>query len=65
MMVTLTIDGRRVSMEPGTTVLQAAQWLGIRIPTMCHVPGMKAPLSIGKSIENSEPFNDLASLRRH
>ena len=40
-MVTLTIDGQRVSVEPGTTVLAAAQWLGIRIPTMCHVPGIE------------------------
>jgi formate dehydrogenase major subunit len=45
MMVTLTIDGRRVSVAPGTTVLQAAQWLGIRIPTMCHVPGIEPAAS--------------------
>ena len=44
-MVTLTIDGRRVSVEPGTTVLDAAQWLGIRIPTMCHVPGIEPAAS--------------------
>jgi len=43
--VTLTIDGRRVSVEPGTTVLGAAQWLGIRIPTMCHVPGIEPAAS--------------------
>jgi len=40
-MVNLTIDGRHVSVPPGTTVLEAAQWLGIRIPTMCHVPGIE------------------------
>jgi formate dehydrogenase major subunit len=39
------IDGRRVSVEPGTTVLAAAQWLGIRIPTMCHVPGIEPAAS--------------------
>jgi len=44
-MVTLTIDGQRVSVEPGTTVLAAAQWLGIRIPTMCHVPGIEPAAS--------------------
>jgi len=44
-MVTLTIDGLRVSVEPGTTVLAAAQWLGIRIPTMCHVPGIEPAAS--------------------
>src|ERR1039458_1336381 len=44
-MITLTIDGRRVTVPPGTTVLSAAQWLGIRIPTMCHVPGIDAAAS--------------------
>ncbi len=40
-MLTLTIDERRVSVEPGTTVLAAARQLGIRIPTLCHVPGLE------------------------
>jgi formate dehydrogenase major subunit len=40
-MVSLTIDGRRIGVPPGTTVLEAAQWIGIRIPTMCHVPGIE------------------------
>jgi formate dehydrogenase major subunit len=40
-MINLTIDGRPISVEAGTTVLNAAQWLGIRIPTMCHVPGIE------------------------
>src|SRR5271157_3577741 len=44
-MITVTIDGRQVSVEPGTTVLAAAQWVGIRIPTMCHVPGIEAAAS--------------------
>jgi heterodisulfide reductase subunit A len=35
-MVQLTIDGKRVEVEPGTTVLKAARELGIEIPTMCH-----------------------------
>jgi len=37
---TLTIDGRVVTVEPGTTVLDAARGLGIRIPTLCHVDGL-------------------------
>jgi formate dehydrogenase major subunit len=44
-MITLTIDGRQVSVPPGTTVLDAARWLGIRIPTMCHVPGIESAAS--------------------
>ena len=40
-MLTLTIDDRPVSVESGTTVLEAARQLGIRIPTLCHVPGLE------------------------
>jgi NADPH-dependent glutamate synthase beta subunit-like oxidoreductase/ferredoxin len=43
--INLTIDGRRISVPAGTTVLEAAKWLGIRIPTMCHVPGIEAAAS--------------------
>src|SRR5579871_2242798 len=44
-MIHLTIDGRCVAVEPGTTILGAAEWLGIRIPTMCHVKGIEAAAS--------------------
>jgi formate dehydrogenase major subunit len=40
-MISLTIDGRQVSVPPGTTVLDAARQLDIRIPTLCHVPGLE------------------------
>ncbi|MBZ5496299.1 MAG: FAD-dependent oxidoreductase [Acidobacteriia bacterium] len=36
-MVDLTIDGREISVEEGSTILDAASRLGIRIPTLCHV----------------------------
>ena len=32
----LTIDGRQVTAEPGTTILQAARDAGIDIPTLCQ-----------------------------
>lgn len=35
-MVTLTIDGVEVTVERGTSILEAAQQAGIRIPTLCH-----------------------------
>ncbi len=41
--VTLTIDGREVSVPPGTTILHAAEKLGIEIPTFCYSKKM-APL---------------------
>ena len=35
--ITLTIDGRTVSVEPGTTILKAAEQAGIdTIPTICY-----------------------------
>src|SRR3974390_1063053 len=36
-MIQATIDGRVVEVEEGTTILEAARRLGIRIPTLCHV----------------------------
>ncbi|MBS1857704.1 MAG: FAD-dependent oxidoreductase [Acidobacteria bacterium] len=44
-MIRLTIDGRSVAVDPGTTILGAAEWLGIRIPTMCHVKGIEPAAS--------------------
>src|SRR4030088_352043 len=38
--VTLTIDGRQVSVEKGKTVLQAAIESGIKIPYYCYHPGL-------------------------
>jgi len=39
--VNLTIDGRSVTVTPGTTILQAAHSLGISIPTLCYVEGFE------------------------
>ncbi len=41
--VTLTIDGREVIVPPGTTILQAAESMGNRIPHYCYHPGLSAP----------------------
>jgi len=41
LMVTLTIDGRQVTVSKGTTVLEAATQLGIHIPTFCWHPKLK------------------------
>jgi NADH dehydrogenase/NADH:ubiquinone oxidoreductase subunit G len=38
-MVTLLINGREVTVKNGTTVLEAAEQLGIAIPTLCHRKG--------------------------
>ncbi len=34
--VTLTIDGQPVAAEAGTTILRAAQSIGVEIPTICY-----------------------------
>ncbi|WP_286725944.1 [Fe-Fe] hydrogenase large subunit C-terminal domain-containing protein, partial [Pelotomaculum sp. PtaB.Bin117] len=36
-MVTLTIDGKEVQVEQGTTVLEAAKKVNINIPTLCYL----------------------------
>ncbi len=39
-MITLSINGLEVSVEPGTTILEAAEFLGFPIPTLCHMEGL-------------------------
>jgi coenzyme F420 hydrogenase subunit beta len=39
-MVTLNINGVEVTVEDGTTVLEAARFLGFPIPTLCHMEGL-------------------------
>jgi iron-only hydrogenase group A len=37
-LVTLTIDDKKVSVEAGTSILEAAKKIGIKIPTLCAWP---------------------------
>ncbi len=37
-MLSITINGREVKVEPGSTILQAAEKMGIFIPTFCYDP---------------------------
>ncbi len=39
-MINLTVNGLSVSLEEGTTVLEAARFLGFPIPTLCHMDGL-------------------------
>lgn len=41
-MVNLTIDGQKVTVPEGTTILDAAKTIGIEIPTLCHHPDLEA-----------------------
>jgi bidirectional [NiFe] hydrogenase diaphorase subunit len=40
-MIALKIDGKSVKVEEGSTILQAAQRLGVEIPTLCHHPALE------------------------
>jgi len=39
-MITLTINGLQTSVEEGTTLLEAARFLGFPIPTLCYNEGL-------------------------
>ena len=39
-MINLTINGLDISVEEGTTLLEAAQFIGFPIPTLCHMEGL-------------------------
>ena len=41
-MMALTIDGRKVEAEEGSTILQAALKADIHIPTLCYLPEVQA-----------------------
>ncbi len=41
-MINVTIDGHKIQVSEGTSVLEAARRLDINIPTLCHIPGMDA-----------------------
>lgn len=41
----ITIDGRRIEVSPGQTILQAARSAGMEIPTLCYLEGHEAGAS--------------------
>lgn len=41
--ITITIDDRKLTVEKGITILEAASRLGIRIPTLCYHPDLSLP----------------------
>src|SRR6516225_10679323 len=38
--VALTIDGKPVTVAPGTLLIEAAKQVGIEIPSFCYYPGL-------------------------
>jgi len=39
--IVLTIDGKHVTCPPGSSILEAAEKIGINIPNLCHHPDLK------------------------
>lgn len=39
-MINLNINGKKVKVSEGTTILEASRSLGIEMPTLCHLPGI-------------------------
>lgn len=43
MSINLIINGQKVTVEPGTSVLDAAKSIGVDIPTLCYDPNLPKP----------------------
>ena len=41
-MITLSVNGRQVELEEGSSLLDAAKAAGVHVPTLCHYPGLPA-----------------------
>ncbi|GBU28322.1 iron only hydrogenase large subunit [Treponema sp. R8-4-B8] len=46
-MINLTINGKTLEVEPGTTILQAAEMVNIKIPRLCYNPDLSPWSSCG------------------
>jgi NADH-quinone oxidoreductase subunit G len=58
-MPTLSIDGREVSVPDGTTVIQAAEKLGIFVPRYCYHPGLSIAGNCRICLVEAEKFSKL------
>ncbi|MBO4759895.1 MAG: iron hydrogenase small subunit [Spirochaetaceae bacterium] len=64
-MIDLTINGKPVSVEEGTTILQAAEKLNIKIPSLCYNKDLPAWASCGICvIKNVDPRTGRARMAR-
>jgi len=59
-MISVTIDGQAISVEPGTTILDAAGQLGIQIPTLCFVRDLEPAASCFMCAVQVEGRNNLS-----
>lgn len=57
--ITLTIDGRNVTVPVGTTMLNACRAAGVKIPTLCHLEGISSNASCGICVVEVEGARNL------
>ncbi len=60
-MVNLTIDGRAVSVPEGTTILEAAKEVGIKIPTLCYLKDLNEIASCRMCVVEIEGIEQLVA----
>jgi len=46
-MINVTINGKKLEVEPGTTIIEAAEMVNIKIPTLCYNPDLTPWASCG------------------
>lgn len=64
-MVELTINGKQVSVPEGTSILKAAETIGIKIPTLCYCDDLEAWASCGICVvKNVDPRTGRARMAR-
>ena len=64
-MINLTINGKEVSVEPGTSILDACKQLNIKIPTLCYNEDLPAWASCGICVvKNVDPRTGRARMTR-
>ena len=64
-MVELTINGKAVSVPEGTSILKAAETIGIKIPTLCYCDDLEAWASCGICVvKNVDPRTGRARMAR-
>ena len=64
-MINLTINGKEVSVEPGTSILDACKKLNIKIPTLCYNEDLPAWASCGICVvKNVDPRTGRARMTR-
>ncbi len=58
-MINITINNKKISIEEGTTILEAAKSIGINIPTLCYHPDQEVKANCRVCVVEIEGFRTL------